>query len=665
MEMTQIWEWFAAALLHDLGKTILNEHGVWGKHEELDVRHSPALKPEAGRFDFDALLSPGIAAKVRAHGDDIAADSDPALVATVIADRVQKAMHVVRNEEGEVIKDRTDPYQVLSNNPPFYPYYGEPVLGWESETAADVLRNVVSDLEPVAGSLTMDALLNVQRRFRCYPHTSYIPHISLAFHNRFMAVLFYLAYRALSELQAEGKDHTALEELKFSVLTATPDPLHLFYRLRDVRAHEMAVHALRRGLYDRVFSQHQADLPTMGVGSNPFEFFTGDSLAIVYHPRKVIVDNLRDIVEENPALRSLSVEMVDYKATLSWNADGSLRFVDPAKVEHPLRESPLVSPGLLDFPKESLARCQRCNMPLEEAPEEGGLCKACTTLMKRPGVLDLHGVAAGDSGEEAPEGKLAYLFVTLPSLKEHAEVMAKQRLLPQMKADRVRQGESEGRPWAQRLAAVTDLLPTELGIFEYLQAVMEMDEFRRVLDRFDAKVYALARFPDLLIYVMHEDRFWPFLDFVNQERGQLKLGTALRTIVCHPKTPFWSLMDRFTTYEPGDLYYDTSEGSIVMFTKEEVQQIRSIAKKAEQNWRSASQLNALVHFARTRSLDELLLEIDVRARHNKLARHLPRPLKEGLQALKYGDMDNENKRCLKRAKFIDYIAKLAKPIGRR
>jgi len=661
MEMTQIWEWFAAALLHDLGKTILNEHGVWGKHWELDMRHSPTLESEAERFNFDALLSPGIAAKVRAHHDRIAADSEMALVATVIADRVQKAMHVIRNEEGEVITDKTKPYDVLLYWPPFYPYYGEPVLGWESETAADVLRDVVSDLEPVAGRLTMDALLHVQRRFRCYPHTSYIPHISLAFHNRFMAVLFYLAYRVLSKLQAEGKDHTGLTALEFSVITATPDPLHLFYRLRDVRAHEAAVHALRQGLYDRVFSQHQADLPTMGVGSNPFEFFTGDSLVIVYHPRKVIVEILRQIVEENPALRSLSVEMVDYKATLSWNADGSLRFVDPAKVEHPLRESPLVSKKLLAFPRQSLGRCQRCNVPLEEAPEEGGLCEACTTLMKRPGVLDLHGVAAGDRGEEAPEGKLAYLFVTLPSLKEHAEAVAKQHLR-KMKADRVRRGGE--RPWAQQLAAVTDLLPTELGIFEYLQAVMEMDELRRVLDRFDTKVYALARFPDLLIYVMHEDRFWPFLDFVNQERERLKLDTALRTIVCHPKTPFWSLMDRFTTYEPGDLYYDTSEGSIVMFTKKEVQRIRDIAKKAEQNWRSASQLNALVHFARTRSLDELLLEIDVRARHNKLAHQLPRPLKEALETLEY-DTDDENKRCLKRAKFIDYIAKLAKPIGRR
>jgi len=415
METTEIWEWFAAALLHDLGKTILNEQGVFSKHWELDVRRSPALKPEAERFNFDALLGAGIAAKVRAHHDHISAGSDPALVAMVIADRVQKAMHVVRNEEGKVITDKTDPYQVLINRPPFYPYYGEPILGWESGTAADVLWEVVGDLKPVAGKLTMDALLHVQRRFRCYPHTSYIPHISLAFHHRFTAVLFYLAYRELSKLQAEGKDHTALKELRFSVITATPDPLHLFYRLRDVRAHEVAVHELRRGLYERVFKQHEADLPSMGVGSNPFEFFTGDSLVIVYHPGEVIVKSLREIVGKSSALRSLSVEMVDYMAPLSWRENGGLNFVRPAEVKQPLSESPLVSPSLLIFPRQSLARCQRCNVPLAEAPTEGGLCEACAMLMER-GLLDLHWVAAGNGGEGAPEGKLAYVFIKLPPL---------------------------------------------------------------------------------------------------------------------------------------------------------------------------------------------------------------------------------------------------------
>ena len=647
MEATEIWEWFAAALLHDLGKTILDEEGKWGRgreHARLDVTRSPALESEVARFDFDALLSPDIAAKVQAHHDHITTDSDLALVAMVIADRVQKAMHGIPQGKGA---------QELKKKPPFNPYYGELVVGWESETAADVLWDVVSDLEPVAGKLTMDALLHVQRRFRCYPHTSYIPHISLAFHHRFTAVLFYLAYRELSKLQAEGKDHTALKALKFSVITATPDPLHLFYRLRDVRAHEVIVHELRRGLYERVFKQHEADLPSMGVGSNPFEFFTGDSLVIVYHPGEVIVESLREIVGKSSALRSLSVEMVDYMAPLSWRENGGLNFVRPAEVKQPLSESPLVSPSLLIFPRQSLARCQRCNVPLAEAPTEGGLCEACAMLMER-GLLDLHWVAAGNGGEGAPEGKLAYVFIKLPPLREHAVAVVRQRLLPQVEKARARLG-----------ATVPALQPTKRGIFEYLQAVMEMDEFRRVLDRFDAKIYGLARFPDLLIYVMHEDRFWPFLDFVNQERGRLKLDTALRAIICHPKTPFWSLMDRFTIYEPGDLYYDTSEGSVVMFTPEEIKQIREIAKEAEQNWRSAAQLNALVHFARTHSLEELLLEIDVRARHRKLARSLPEPLKKALQTLKYDEKDDESKRRLKRAKFIDYIAKLARPMGRR
>jgi hypothetical protein len=656
---SNVWEWFAAALLHDLGKTILDKQGVSSKHEELDVSRSPALESEAERFDFDALLSPGIAAKVRAHHDRIAADSEMALVATVIADRVQKAMHVVRNEEGEVIKDRTDPYQVLRNNPPFYPYYGESVLGWESKTAADVLRNVVSDLEPVAGKLTMDALLHMQRRFRCYPHTSYIPHISLAFHNRFMAVLFYLAYRALSDLQVEGKDHTALKALEFSVLTATPDPLHLFYRLRDVRAHEMAVHALRTGLYDRVFSRHQADLPTMGVDSNPFEFFTGDSLVIVYHPGDVIVDNLRDIVEENPALRSLSVEMVDYRAGLSWNADGSLRFVDPAKVEHPLRESPLVSKTLLAFPRQSLGRCQRCNMPLEEAPEEGGLCKACATLMDRGGVLDLRAVAAGNSGEEATGGKLAYLFVTLPSLKEHAEAIAKEHLST-MKADRVRRGESESRSWAQQLAAVTDLLPTELGIFEYLQAVMEMDAFRLELEQCSGQVYPLARFPELMIYVMREDQFLDFFDVLDLTLADMHLEVSVRAILCGLKTPVWSLMDRFAEHAGSvRALVDTAGGEIVMFTDDEVQAIRDLARFPR--WVvTRAQLQALILMARQGSLEELKLEIDRRRKKGKIKgkdkNDFARVLKEKLTVLAptgSGVGDRE-----KRALFIKNVADL-------
>jgi hypothetical protein len=255
------------------------------------------------------------------------------------------------------------------------------------------------------------------------------------------------------------------------------------------------------------------------------------------------------------------------------------------------------------------------------------------------------------------------LIVTLREpLRDEAVRVAEERLFPAF--------------MNQRMVSPRILGPTEVGLFEYLQAVRDIGAFQESLaeqieamrkgdDREAARV--LVELTTLSAYVLREDRFWPFLDFVNQQRKKLQLDSAVRTVLCHPKQPFWSLMDRFTTYEKGDLYYDVSEGSIVMFTDAEVSKIRDIAGIAEREWRSGAQLSALSRFARSHTLEELLLEIDVRARHNKLASRLPRPLREGLQGLSYEPDDDATKRRMKRAKFIDYIAKMSKrmPKGKK
>jgi hypothetical protein len=97
-ETTDVWEWFAAALIHDLGKTILNSQGKWTRlHHKLDVTRSPMLEDKAQLFDFESLLGTGILGKVESHHDRIDASSSLGLVATVVADRTQKAMHRMRN----------------------------------------------------------------------------------------------------------------------------------------------------------------------------------------------------------------------------------------------------------------------------------------------------------------------------------------------------------------------------------------------------------------------------------------------------------------------------------------------------------------------------------------------------------------------------------------
>ena len=93
-----------------------------------------------------------------------------------------------------------------------------------------------------------------------------------------------------------------------------------------------------------------------------------------------------------------------------------------------------------------------------------------------------------------------------------------------------------------------------------------------------------------------------------------------------------------------------------MFTKEEVAEIRSIATIAKSEWRSSAQLMALSRFALNRNLDELLLEIDVRAGQGKLTNRLVDTLKKSLSKISGEDAKEQ----AKRAKFIDYVTKLAR-----
>jgi hypothetical protein len=202
-----------------------------------------------------------------------------------------------------------------------------------------------------------------------------------------------------------------------------------------------------------------------------------------------------------------------------------------------------------------------------------------------------------------------------------------------------------------------------MGCPSTCKAIIAIGEFQaQVEQRLEgSRAYTLLRLPTKMVYLVHEDFYWRFLGFLNEERKQLRFPTTLRAVLCGPKTPFWSLMDGFLVYDPdkGDLYYDEAEGSIVMFVPQEVQAIRDLAGIAEREWRSSAQLIALSRFALTHNLAELLLEVDVRARQDKLPGRLVKPLSKALEGLE--TPDDENKARTKRAKLIDYIAKMARP----
>lgn len=98
---------------------------------------------------------------------------------------------------------------------------------------------------------------------------------------------------------------------------------------------------------------------------------------------------------------------------------------------------------------------------------------------------------------------------------------------------------------------------------------------------------------------------------------------------------------------------------MVMFSKEEVANIRDLAAVAERENVPTKQLADLSKIALTRNLDELLLEIDIRDKARKLRRGFPGKLKEALMSLaSTGEVGRDAR---KRATFIDYVLKLGRP----
>jgi hypothetical protein len=268
-----IQNWFNTALLHDIGKILLDRSGQWTRHNELrrwsaqDAAGKELFKdyPTLAKNppDFVALLGDTLVDQIASQHDVDAFDNTTpeknAAIATHIADEVHKAMHAMIDEKGNSLEH--DPrLSHLQASPSFYPYYGQAVkgiskkgkvIGWaEPQVAGELVPKVVEILRE---GHNLKHLLDLQGALLHFPHTSYIPHISLGLHQRFSGAIFYLAFRQLESLRKANRPSTDLETLNFYLITIAPDPLGAFYRLRNIQAFTQAVEDLRSHLFDAVF----------------------------------------------------------------------------------------------------------------------------------------------------------------------------------------------------------------------------------------------------------------------------------------------------------------------------------------------------------------------------------------------------------------------------
>ena len=658
MDNHQLWNGFVAAMLHDIGKVILNDAGNWGQHQDLDHPEKIKLLQEAtGLASFRDLLGDGVVDLIKAHHGyekrfdlgEISAES----LALSIADKIESAMYQPKERE----KFEGKEFQRLRSHLQFYPFYRYPVR-WNQTAANARVREVMGKLASNGRGIDVSRLLDFQKSLLDYPHLSYIPHVSLAVHHRLTAVLYLLLAPVLKAMSAPTK----LETFGFCILQVEPHQMGLFYRLRDVQAHKKITRQLTDQIFRKLFVPYGKWLVNFKPAANPFVFYYGDGIVFAHDDRIKALTALQECVDEIEGLRSLQVNVHSYVIPLEWhpNDDGTYGiYVPPDKVDSDSETVSLISREAIDHPHVGERRCQACGAlaPDLQADDKGNqLCPACLSLRKQfSSGLDIDEVAKLPDGGKT---RLAYVFLTLPEdLLSHAQEVARNSLIASF-ADENR---------------ITPLLitPSPTGLLEYLQALMELEAFEATLD-LDQKrkpkgviqeiagkdmlsANAVFTLPSLKLYLLWEDKLWDFWRALNTRRLTLHLETGLKIALCDYKTPFWSLMDGLVRHSKEDMLCDIGKEVITMFTSKEVRKIRELAERANRDRVYRTQLQQIAQVALRTSKDELLLEIDTRGRW---LRKFQKPLKEALESLSEEGKDLRDRE--KRSIFIKYIAKLVR-----
>lgn len=628
-DQPSVQDWFKAALLHDLGKT----HD-WGKHADWSAMSYALNQPLK---DIAALASK--------HHEDVFSTSnlDDATLLK-LADRLQKGLYAHTHAQDFELRARppeiASPAKQLLGTPIFQPYYGNSVT-WDESRRAHLESEIVAFLQ---NAPTLENLLRLQReKLYTFPHTTYIPHLALGLHQQITAVLFYFLRRYAKRHRLDRASQ--LEGFTIYAFTITPEPLAFFSRLRYLNAYREAADRLETHLFDKLFLPIQTEGLEFTQQANPFQFFSGSSVALLYDDDQSVVNALQSYLDQpDTLLNSLRVQIHSYWLDHWGVTKSGTLYVGAGGIERAVFEMAILPSRSTQFVAQTETRCMNCGgaTPADELTTLGtkNLCVTCAQIERQKGVLNLE--------KFCPEGYLGWVFLAfqaplLDVAVEQAQVIN----------DNVA---------AQMLIPPGYLTPSATGFDEYFQALTHIQEFHAKCDKqiqtLGQGAQRLAHFTHLAIYLLCEDNYWKFLAFLNQERKQLCIPTSLRAFLCHARYPVWSLMERGAEFDPNrhDLYYHIAQGSVAMFTSSDVNTIRSLATLASAENVTSAQLSSLITVALRATAPELFLEIDVRAREGKLGRGgFAGKLKDGLSALQADDSFGGRE---KRAIFIKYVKKL-------
>ena len=622
---------FVASMLHDIGKLALNEKKEWPKHHwDLDVIG------EEHDIDF-SILGEQVLEIIRTHHGNVEQQGkskklydlsklNTAQVALALADSIVSSLtyqsSINNGKLNQVVK--------------FNPFYGHP-HDFNIHEAHALLKNIIHQL---SGGVNVQNLIEAQNTLLRYPSQHYYPHISLGVHHRLTAALYLVLYERLSALDSP----TDLKKLTIYLTEVDPQPMKLFYRLRDIVAYSEIAKIISGRLFGEYFRKY-TDIADFGQGYNPFTFYYGDGMIFLSGER--LTRQLHNILQAIQGVDSLEIRTLELTFPFDWKEENHLYriFVDSKLTEYRITEKSLVSDRILVYSEKTLDHCEKCGIPIPGGLSEK-LCDNCRVLKEHfSSRINIDTICAGKRSS-----KVAFIFLNIPPLSDHVKKIADEILIDRF----IRE---------VRLP-LGSIQSTQYGFLEYLQALQEIEEFQKGINNTTEEMrkeqknevsHILFKISEKLCIVLREDILWEFLDYLNTQRYDLKLYSSATIFITKKKTPFWSLINQAGEYAEGDTLYDVTRGETVMFSARETQLIRELAAEAQRRGLPQYQLNRLSKFALRTNEPELMLEIDRRA--DRL-RGLEHSLKK-----KLGDLECEGsklQRAEKRSIFLKYVADLIK-----
>jgi hypothetical protein len=629
---TEAADGFVASMLHDIGKLALDDNKQWphdhGNLEVIGQNHG---------INFRLILGTKILEIIRTHHGNVEgkffdiSELNTAQIALAIADSIESSL--TAQEDGQDIS-RT--VQIVK----FNPFFGNPT-DFEINEAHYLLGKIANQLRQ---GLDVQNLIDVQSKILRYPSKHYLPHISLGVHHRLTAALYLFIYNKISHLNSP----TELKDVAFYLTEIDPEPMRLFYRLRDAVVYSEIAEEINEQLFRKHYTKYLRDV-SFRPKCNPFTFYYGSSMVFLSDEPLTLI--LHDMLEEMRWLNSIRISTLEMTFPVPWKKEnGSVYpiFIHPKNTRFNLREASIVPERIMIFDRGAYQRCERCGIPIQASGES--LCDDCSALRSRFST----GKSIDEiSQKEGKSARVAYIFLNHPALIRHAREVARDVLINRfVRETRIPHG---------------SINPTQYGFFEYLQALLELEEFQqKIWDETEkmnkgakeSVTIPLFRTGENLCIAVREDYLWEFLDYLNIQRSDLQLASSATIFIAQKKTPFWSLMNAAGTYKNQDTLYNVTRGETIMFSAEEINKIREMAAEAMRRHVSPHQFNYLSKFALRTTSAELGLELDRRA--DRL-RGLNEELKRNIENLQFEGIDLKDKE--KRSVFLKYIGDLVK-IGR-